>query len=160
MESLYFSINPNPTNLISGHLFQFLFVSAIGLLAWFGVYKLLSNPASRKAKFRNWRRFPQDRSFIYGGVLGILIMGFAYCDNWLYFFQIDLGKNELRLQYFFPERSVILSIDDIKNFYPKKVIRRNAQFRLVFETKDGEKYTSSVMDGSPLNAISNVWDKW
>jgi hypothetical protein len=149
IETLYFSINPNNQNLISGHLVQFWFVTFLGLFIWYALYKLLSNPLTRKNRFKYLKTIPRKWAFTIAGGIGLLIIAFAYNDNWSYFFQIDVRKNNLHLHYYLPKRTVTISTENIKELTPKEDWRKAINYRLIIKTKEGKEYSSSIM-GSNL----------
>lgn len=149
IETLYFSINPNNQNLISGHLVQFWFATFLGLFIWYALYKLLSNPPTRKNKFKHWKTIPRKWAFTIAGGIGLFIIAFAYNDNWSYFFQIDAQKNHLHLHYYLPKRTVTISIGNIEELTSKEDWRKAIYYRLIIKTKEGKEYSSSLM-GSNL----------
>jgi hypothetical protein len=149
METYYFSINPNHQNLISGHLVQFWFAAFLGLFIWYALYKLLSTPPTRKNKFKYWKTVPRKWAFTIAGSIGLFIIAFAYDDNWSYFFQMDVRKNNLHLHYYLPKRTVTISTRDIEELVPKKDWRKAIYYRLTIKTTGGEEYSSSLI-GSNL----------
>jgi hypothetical protein len=148
METYYFSINPNNQNLISGHLVQFWFATFLGLFIWYALYKLLSNPTTRKNRFNYWKKIHRKWAFPIAGSIGLFIIAFAYNDNWSYFFQIDVRKNNLHLHYYLPERTVIISAGNIEKLTPKEDWRKDVYYRLTIKTKEGKEYSSSLMGSS------------
>jgi len=145
MKTLYFSINPNHQNLILGNLIQFLFVTLLGLFIWYALYKLLSTPRIRKKNFKYWKALPRKWAFFIGGFTGLLIIGFIYIDNWSYFFQIDVQKNNLHHHYFLPKRAVIISTENIIELVSKEEWRKTKNYRLIIKTKENKEYTSSLI---------------
>jgi len=79
-----------------------------------------------------------------------LIIGFIYIDNWSHFFQIDVHKSNLHLHYFLPERTVIISTENIGEFVTKEAWRKTKNYRLIIKTREGKKYTSSVIGSNLL----------
>lgn len=148
MQTLYFSTNPNHQDLILGNLVQFFFIVFIALFIWYALYRLLSTPRFRKKKLKNWKVIPRKRAFFIAGSIGLFILGFAYIDNWSYFFQIDVQEDNLYLQYFLPKRTVTISTGNIGELIPKEEWRKTINYRLTIKTKEGKKYTSALIDSN------------
>lgn len=155
MQTIFFSINPNHQNLTSGHLVQFWFATFLGLFIWYALYKLLSTPPTRKNKFKYWRAIPRKWAFTIAGGIGLFIIAFAYNDNWSYFFKIDAQKNKLHLHYYFPERTVTISTENISELVPKDEWRKTKNFRLIIKTKDGKEFSSSLIGSNLLQKNLN-----
>lgn len=149
LESLYFSINPDETNLIKGHLVQFWLIVIIGLVIWIGIYQLLSRTSSKKKKFRYWPSFSKSSSFLISSVIGLTICVYAYYLNWNDFFRLDLTDDGLQLFYYLPERTVYVKTDNIIDLYTETVKRKLINYRLIIKTGNGIQYTSSLMDAGP-----------
>lgn len=146
METLYFSINPNPHNLILGNLVQFWFVTILALFIGYVIYEGLSSLRIRKEKFKNLGIIPRKWALLVAGSVVLVIIGFVYVDNWSYFYRIDAQKNNVTLFYFFPQRRVILPMNDINEFLKKDVFRKTMNYRLIINTNDGNKYKSMLIN--------------
>lgn len=155
MNTLYFSINPNDENLISGHLFQFLIVTVIALFIWYAVYKLLSSPQTRKKKFLYWKTIPKKWAFFIGGCAAVLIIEYIYIDNWSHFFLIEIYDDNLSLQYFMPERTVTISTQQISELLVKEEWRKTTNYRMIIKTWNGEEYSSSLIGSDLLQKNMN-----
>lgn len=145
METLYFSVNPNPHGLILGHTILFSLLALIGGVIGYDVYVLLSNPSSRARDYRHWRFLSRKWSALAGVCIGFLIVSYAYWDNWMHFFQIDVHEEKLSLVYYFPLRTEEIPKEEIVEISPDEALRKGGtQYRLVIRTEEGDEYTSQL----------------
>lgn len=153
METLYFSINPDPETLLSGHLVYFALYSAIVIFIGFALAHLVRRWQRREAALLGrppGRRWP-------GILLGAMVAGpillYLYFDCWGHFFQVRLGDDRLTLDYFFPRRTVVLPADRVGHLAEPSEFRKGGnQYRILITTTDGKTFSSQLCYRDTLQA--------
>jgi hypothetical protein len=91
----------------------------------------------------------------------LVFAGFAY---WLYltpFYAVQVEGAELRLQKFYPSRTVALSRDEISSITRRNEVTKNSYIvTLVVKTTDGRHYESGQANPRQLNENFTRLEAW
>lgn len=139
----YFGVNPDPARLLHGNILQFWCLVIVSFLIGAATYALMAHPAARKPAFQRKKRFPRWQAVVAGGGLAGMLIIIAYRLNWAVFYRMDVRGDEIRLAYFYPQRTVALSRDALARLRTADCGRNQVCLRL--ETTDGGRYVSQAM---------------
>lgn len=135
--NLYFSINPDPVNLLKGSVVLYWSLTIVGLLIISaGIYHY-------------WR---YRLSYLHWGChfVGIIFIVIAYQMVWSTFYVLTVKNQKMYLQYFFPKRTKEFSIREIKSF-SRRLFGKNNLYYFLIETRNGRVYSSAVMNAHTLD---------
>jgi hypothetical protein len=132
--------------LVAGSFFL-AFACVLGLIA----YRLLSQPAARRAEFRTWRAWRKGTSALAGLALAMAVFAGFAASSLLGFQRIEISESHVVLGYVLPFDDVSLRRDDLA-----QVLREpgtGVACRLVLETRDGCRYESVPARADVVAAI-------
>lgn len=96
-----------------------------------------------------------------GAAIFVVFAGFAW---WLYltpFYAVQVEGAELRLQKFYPSRTIALSRDEISSITRRNEVTKNSYIvTLVVKTMDGRHYESGQADPRQLNENFARLEAW
>lgn len=123
-----------PIGSLSGELVRFGLVTGIGLALGWIVYRLLTDPGSRRAQFQHLGTLSRRASIAIGLTLAMVFATSAYRDSFLAFTAIGWSEDALVLERRFPRRRETLELSQVTAV---GVVRERGGPRLVIRTDDG-----------------------
>lgn len=143
MVTLGFSLNDGA---ISGNLVQSLLLTFIAFVVWYSLYRLFSVLEKNKKLHSSRKPLIYKYSFMTSTFITMPFIWYVYCDNWSYFYSVDVDHKIIRLQYFLPEREAILYHSEIDELKVQSVWRKSTYYRLVVVNVEGKIYSSQLVD--------------
>ena len=156
---------PGVDVLYFGDAAQAAFMTGVlgGFGALFGliVYKLGSDPRVRREEFRQLGGCSRGVSGLVGGAIFLAFASFGY---WLYltpFYAVEIAGPEIRLQKFYPTRSIALRRDEVARITRRnEVTKNNYVVTLVVHTTDGHRYESGLANPRQLGENFARLEAW
>jgi len=135
--NLYFSVNPDPVNLLKGTFVLYWLLTIAGLLIiGMGFY----DDWRYRRSFRHW-------PFSFLGIIFIIV---AYQISWSYFYVVTVKDRKIYLQYFFPQRTKTIPIHKIKSL-DRRYFGKSRLYHFLIETRDGKIYSSAATKDEKLD---------